>query len=119
MLLYLARTTKCLSQLQRWLRELPVTALLAWRVSLGGWGEVPLYFLRPLRRASSWMRGVSSFWRSGSTKVERPAISKLLWPTLMDASLAPPPTCCRQVMLERWKECGPRLMKAQFSVWAA
>ena len=41
--MYLARSAKCLSQLQRWLL---VTVLLAWRVSLGGCGGIPFYLLR-------------------------------------------------------------------------
>jgi len=71
----------------------------------GSWGADP----------SAWaasasfccMRRVSSFWRSGATKVYSPVISRSRWPAIFDASIALPPTCCRQVILARRNECGP------------
>src|ERR1019366_8569706 len=35
-----------------------------------------------------WMRCVSSFWRSGVTKVYSPVISRSLWPAILEASIA-------------------------------
>jgi hypothetical protein len=54
------------------------------------------------------MRRVSSFCRSGATKVYSPVISRSAWPAIFEASIALPPTSCRQVMLARPKECGPK-----------
>jgi len=46
---------------------------------------------------------------SGSTNVYSPVISRLLWPAILDASIALPPTCWRHVMLALRKECGQGL----------
>src|ERR1035437_9958511 len=54
------------------------------------------------------MRRVSSFWRSGVTKVYSPVISRSLCPAILEASMALPPTCCRHVMFALRKEWGPR-----------
>ncbi len=55
------------------------------------------------RRA--WIRRVSSFWRSGLTNVYSAVMLTSAWPAIFEASMALPPTSCRQVMLAR-----PRLI---------
>jgi hypothetical protein len=37
----------------------------------------------------------------------------LAWPAILEASMAEPPTSCRQVMLARRKESGPKPGKSQ------
>lgn len=56
----------------------------------------------------SWMARVNAVWRSIPTNVYSPVISTSLWPAILLASIALPPTSCRHVMFARRKECGPR-----------
>jgi len=62
---------------------------------------------------------VSSSWRVSWIFVYSSVIRTVLWPAIFDASMLDPPTSCRQVMLARRKECGPRPGKSQPSATAA
>jgi len=53
------------------------------------------------------------------TNVYSPVMSTSLWPAILLASIALPPTSCRHVMLARRKECGPRPGKSQLTSFAA
>lgn len=48
-----------------------------------------------------------------------PRSSPGLWPEVLEGPRVLPPTCRRQVMLARRKECGPRPAKPLPSAWAA
>src|ERR1039457_4468006 len=72
----------------------------------------------PTCASFSCNRRVSSSCRRNCTTVYSPVILLLAWPAIWLASMLPPPTPCRQVMLARRSVCRPRPAKSHPSTAA-